>query len=61
MPLQGDEVIELGEEALKVCAALRLAIKPDSSGGKRVTKAEALELVQLMLPLAGHILRSIAD
>ncbi len=61
MPLEGDELFGLSDEALAVWDEVQSAMKPDSEGGKKITVAEGMLVAQKVSAFLSALLGELAD
>ena len=56
-----DEVVELRDEVVALWQAIAGALRKDSDGGKKITKAERVVLLQKVTALASALAADLAD
>jgi hypothetical protein len=61
MPLDPGEILEISSDAVELGAALAAALRSDSPGGKRLTKAEGRALLKQATELAAALAREVLD
>ena len=61
MPLEGEELFGLSDEALAIWDEVQSAMKPDSDGGKKITGQEGLVVAQKVSAFLSALLGEIAD
>ena len=61
MPLEGEELFGLSDEALAIWDRVQAAMKSDSDGGKTITSKEGLVIAQTVSAFLSALLGEIAD
>ena len=61
MPLEGDELFGLSDEALAVWDEVQSAMSPASDGGKKITVAEGMLVAQKVSAFLSALLGELAD
>lgn len=59
--LTPDEILSLSTEAIELGQSLAAALRSDSPGGRRITRAEGRELVRMAAELAAVLAREVLD
>ncbi len=61
MPLEGEELFGLSDEALAIWDQVQAAMQPDSDGGKKITGKEGMLVAQKVSAFLSALLGEIAD
>lgn len=61
MPITPVEAVEIGTDAYELVLFLQKSLKVDEDGKKRLDKAEMMQLLKMLAPLAAKITRDILD
>jgi hypothetical protein len=61
MPLTPDEVVRIGPDAVTLAKTIAGTLATDSPGGKRITRAEARQVLRLLAALLAELVREGVD